>query len=409
MADAARYTFHHRQRIKKLKPGSGRHQVLFVTPNFDAGGGELVSLNIARYTDQQEFSFHALATDRWRHRWKRQFENAFENALIPENWRLSQSGMARYLDHLIRHLGIDILVFYHNAPIFRLLPHLRQTHPRLRIIDINHYVPQDFWFAFTRTYIPLIDARVCISQSIADGLHRLYRENRVEHRLAGRILRIYNGINLSELEERSRNRSIRRELALPPGKRLVLFAGRFDPVKQARRFVEIAAQAKHLPDFHFAMAGDGEEMPLVQQDIQRLQLNRRVQLLGMLPEHQLAPLLAEAEVLLVTSDSEGIPMIALEALALRTLVFSTNCGGMHELIRDGETGLLVLLEADPLRDLVQHLESLYTAPESFEPCKEAGRRAVENDFSASAMGARYTSLFKRLLQEPPEASSGTSV
>lgn len=114
---------------------------------------------------------------------------------------------------------------------------------------------------------------------------------------------------------------------------LVAFAGRLTAAKN----LGVALHAVgRLPDATLVVAGDGEE---------RAQLERlagaRVQFLGARPRDEVLGLLAAADVAVLPSAWENFPHAAVEALAMGTPVVATRVGGVPEIVRDGENGLLV--------------------------------------------------------------------
>jgi glycosyltransferase involved in cell wall biosynthesis len=395
IADAVRFPIIHRPAIARLAPVAGKHNILLVTLAFEPGGGELVALNIARHTDRERFAFHALATDRSPHRWRERFQDAFENTIVPDKWRLSPQGYERYLACLIETQQIELLLFYHNKPTFAILPRLARRFPRLRFVDIAHYVYPEDWFRDTIPSIPHLHARVAISQSIAADLRRLYAQHGLEAH-ADKIHCIYNGIEEPELS--GDGATLRERLGVGKNTRLVSYVGRFDPVKQPRRFVEVAEKLAEMEDVAFVMAGDGEEMPAVRDAAASAGLGERLVLAGMLNPDDARQLIAESSLLMITSDSEGIPMVALEAMMLGTPIVTTRCGGIDEAVKDGETGRVVELGEGAADRLAAAAREVLASPELADAYRQAARSLARQQFSAPAMGARYAELFGELLE-----------
>jgi glycosyltransferase involved in cell wall biosynthesis len=94
-------------------------------------------------------------------------------------------------------------------------------------------------------------------------------------------------------------------------------------------------------DEHFegAIVGDGPERRAVEAELRRLGLEGRVQLLG--ERSDVRQLLSTAHLFVLSSDSEGLPISVLEAMAAGLPVVASAVGGVPELVVHGETGLLV--------------------------------------------------------------------
>ena len=87
------------------------------------------------------------------------------------------------------------------------------------------------------------------------------------------------------------------------------------------------------------MVGDGPDRGDAEEEVRRAAASRsRVHFLGKIDN--VAPLLASADLFLLPSSSESFGLSALEALASGVPVIGTNAGGMPEVVRDGETGVL---------------------------------------------------------------------
>jgi glycosyltransferase involved in cell wall biosynthesis len=120
----------------------------------------------------------------------------------------------------------------------------------------------------------------------------------------------------------------------PPAPPPVLaFVGRLTAAKN----LDVAVHAvEHLPEATLLVIGDGEER-------QRLEglAGERVLFLGAQPRAEVLGLLATADVAVLPSAWENFPHAAVEALAMGTPVVATRVGGVPEIIRDGENGILV--------------------------------------------------------------------
>jgi glycosyltransferase involved in cell wall biosynthesis len=86
------------------------------------------------------------------------------------------------------------------------------------------------------------------------------------------------------------------------------------------------------------MIGDGPDRPAAEEEARMLGVADSVSFLGKLD--QIAPLLAAADLFLLPSQSESFGLSALEALASGVPVIGSNAGGLPEVVRDGETGVL---------------------------------------------------------------------
>ena len=92
------------------------------------------------------------------------------------------------------------------------------------------------------------------------------------------------------------------------------------------------------PNCRLVLAGDGEMRPIIEERILRLRLQDRVRITGWISSAQVREELLGARALVLPSFQEGLPVVIMEAMALRRPVISTYIAGIPELVVPGETG-----------------------------------------------------------------------
>jgi glycosyltransferase involved in cell wall biosynthesis len=142
------------------------------------------------------------------------------------------------------------------------------------------------------------------------------------------------------------------------------------------------------------IAGDGPDREALVAELARLGLDGAVELLG--TRADVAELLGAADVFVLSSDSEGMPMSVLEAMAAGLPVVATAVGGVPELVREAETGVLV-----PPRDteaLAAALGALVADGELRERLGEAARRRAEREFSLAEFRRAHLEVYRAALR-----------
>ena len=187
------------------------------------------------------------------------------------------------------------------------------------------------YFLMERSLIQQFDQILsCNSESI-----KLYQERYPN--ISDRISYIRNTVDNDvfyalPLEKRQqKRRAIARKLSLSEDTKFILFAGRLHPQKNPILLVR-AIQALSNPNIHLLIAGDGEMADAVQSEIYQLGLSDNISMLGSVPRSELAELHQAASVFVLTSAYEGLPLVALEALACGTPVVTTRCGDTPKLL-----------------------------------------------------------------------------
>ena len=116
------------------------------------------------------------------------------------------------------------------------------------------------------------------------------------------------------------------------------FAGRITAQKSLRVALDALASADGV---ELLLAGEGDERPALERYVVELGLEDRVRFLGPQPRERVVELFAAADASILSSSWENFPHTVVEALAVGTPVLATATGGVAEVVRDGENGLLV--------------------------------------------------------------------
>jgi glycosyltransferase involved in cell wall biosynthesis len=189
---------------------------------------------------------------------------------------------------------------------------------------------------------------------------------------------------------------IRAELGIEPGQPVVVTVGFLRKEKAYEVLIEAAAQiAPSVPGLRVLIAGGGPEQAKLQALIDDLGLSEVVTLLGI--RGDVPDLLAAADIAVCCSDFEGGPLAVMEYMGAGLPVVATRVGGLPELVRDGETGVLV-----PPRDpaaLADALAGLLEEPARREALGAAGRRLREDEYGIDSFIGRLEALYERLLSE----------
>ena len=140
-------------------------------------------------------------------------------------------------------------------------------------------------------------------------------------------------------------------------------------IDAARQLLERGEQ------FGLTFAGDGELRPDLQALIDQHKLQNNIRITGWLSSDQVRNELLSARALVLASFAEGLPVVIMEALALKRPVISTFVAGIPELVKQGQHGWLVPAgDVEALADAMQ--ECLATSPEAMERMGEAGSEIV---------------------------------
>jgi glycogen synthase len=204
---------------------------------------------------------------------------------------------------------------------------------------------------------------------------------------------IPNGIDL-ELFDRAKQVDVRKKFGLPPERPLIFFSGRMERRKGIHLCKDIAASILKRFDVAFVFAGQdlfnymsGDLLPYLNGE----KLRGSIHYLGRLDLTEVRSLLSQADIFLIPSLWENCPYSCLEAMAAGRAIVSTDQGGMPELIRDGENGLLARSE-DPA-SYIACLEQLIEDSLFRERLGIAARRTIEGSLTDTRIAQISTEYY----------------
>ncbi|HEX2994061.1 MAG TPA: glycosyltransferase family 4 protein [Anaerolineales bacterium] len=228
--------------------------------------------------------------------------------------------------------------------------------------------------------------------AVTDGLRVQSIQEGIKPEL---VATIPNGIQILPLENKDAEWSPE-DLKLPTGCTFLLSVGRLVHEKA----YEVLIQAmdlvrKEYPDALLAIAGSGVLQARLQSLIDTLQLNEKVLLLGDRPD--VADLMTHADIFVMSSRSEGMPMALLEAMGSGLPVVVTRVGGLGEVVEDGSQGVLVPAE-DPQKLAEAILELLRDSALRSRMGGNA-RRRIEENYTVERMCRQYEKVITDLYRE----------
>jgi len=192
------------------------------------------------------------------------------------------------------------------------------------------------------------------------------------------------GIDIVELERAAGSRSVQR-LGAPA----FCCVARQEPIKGVDVLIEAFASArKELPGAGLTLVGSGSAFEANRRLATRLGLGDELRFTGTVPRAE--PYLVQADVVVLPSRREGLPVAALEALGLGRPVVASAVGGTPTVVREGETGWLVPPE-DP-ESLARALVEAGIGLGEARRRGEVGRELLRREYPPEAVFDRLESI-----------------
>ena len=176
-------------------------------------------------------------------------------------------------------------------------------------------------------------------------------------------------------------------------RKVLMHISNFRPVKRVPDIIATFAEVNRKVESVLIMVGDGPDRHNAEHQARQLGVDKSVHFLGKI--ESVAPLLAAADLFLLPSNAESFGLSALEALASGTPVIGTNVGGLPEVVRDGETG--VLCGVGDVAGMSNAAIELLRDARKWEAMSRAAAADARERFAMDDVVERYESMYTQAI------------
>lgn len=237
---------------------------------------------------------------------------------------------------------------------------------------------------------PSIAYFICVSEAVRHSLQNVVKQNK-------KLKVIYSGINPARFPYQAPISYLRDEFQIPQFVHIIGNIASLVPAKDYSTFLSTAALLiRKRSDLRFLIIGEGPERKKLEELAQQLNINNYVIFAGF--RKDIESIMPSFDILLFTSQSEGLGTIVLEAMVCGVPVVATRAGGIPEMIHHLENGLL----ADP-GDATALAEAVLRLLDDKTLRKRITNRATDwvKKFEASRMAASTYWVYKEALNYNP--------
>lgn len=367
-------------------------RVLHIIPDLGIGGAERMVVHLMRYTDRATFNVSVISLFGER---ENDLITALREAHIDPVYLGKKLGpdlrMTSRLYAAVRDAQPDV-IHTHRYVLPYALPAIVSQRRAAKLHTLHSIASREgtrMQRAIQHIAFRLGVAPVAIAQKVAESVREVYG---IPPRAC-----IENGIPVEEyVQSKTAGLLWRQERGFSDADFLVVYVGRLSPEKNTELLVQAFANGPaRAGQAHLLIVGDGPSRSILQDAVDDLGVERRVHFLG--HRSDVPSVLAAADVFALSSKWEGNPLAILEAMAASKAVIATAVGGVPELIRHRDTGLLV-----PPGNVGLYAKGLVELMRDVRMRGEMGTRAAlyaQRHFSAATMARRYESLYRELLAE----------
>jgi len=227
---------------------------------------------------------------------------------------------------------------------------------------------------------------------VSESAKRFYSEKNPSVNGKSRV--IHNGIEIANFQNPYPKEEIRKSLGIAIGEQVIGIVGRLVPEKAHEDFIEaIQLLAQEKKNILGLIIGEGELSESLKKLVQQIGLEQHILFAGY--RSDLVQLYHSMDVLVLSSLREGLPLTLLEGMAAGVPVVATDVGGIKEVIKDGEDGVLVPPN-DPAA-LANAISRILDDSILRERVVSAAKEKVKNYFSVEKMVNDHELLYAEVL------------
>lgn len=359
-------------------PLKSRHGVVLFFPSSDIGGSPQVNIDLLHCIKDK----NPLVI----------FSKKPRNAGFREKYKIKGVrviDLHRYIDnkkfHFINFFFRGVLASWINGQkpaavfggetifFYKVIPHLRRSIHRVELCHLDTWLPYSIGFADE------IDLRVFSTEKLKQKVEEQYRENQMPAAYFDKLFFTDNAIDIP-VEPGPFNEELQ-----------VYFIGRGSPQKRVHLATGIAAKA-HNEELNakFNFVGAVES----QVDSSNFPYCRFFGNVG--DQQRMKQIYREADVLLMTSAFEGLPIVVMEMMAHGKPIISTAVNAIPDYVHHGENGLLIFSrdEQEIMEEGLEHIRTLVNDRLLLKRLGKAGREIAIKKFSRE----NFCNVYRKLLR-----------
>lgn len=326
--------------------------------------------------------------------------NIYHHEVTPVDYPLFEytpyeSALASKIVDVVKYSNLDLLHVHYAIP-HAIVAYLAKSILRSEGIDIpiitTLHGSDITLVGKDETFSPVVTFSINESDGITAVSRKLQEQTYQNFNITKPIEVIYNFIDFNRFHWTNKDHF--RKMIAPEGEKILVHISNFRKVKRASDVVRIFKEVyKELPT-KLLMIGDGPERPNIERLCREVGLCHEIRFLG--KQDAISEILAISDIFILPSANESFGLAALEAMACRVPVISSNVGGIPEVNIDGETGFLS--NVGDIEDMTANALRLLKNPELHETFRENAYNQARK-FDIQKILPLYEAYYKETLEK----------
>jgi L-malate glycosyltransferase len=241
-----------------------------------------------------------------------------------------------------------------------------------------------------KTYSPVVTFSMNESDVLTAVSNNLREETYKNFKIEKEIKVIYNFVDVKRFNRKPIDAF--KKIISPNGEKILLHASNFRKVKRVEDVVKVFIKVNKQIPSKLLFVGDGPERPAIEQMCRESCAHQDIRFVG--KQEQMEDILAVSDVFILPSEYESFGLAALEAMAARVPVISTNAGGLSEVNINGYCGFMS--NVGDIDDMSKNTIRLLEDPIKYQEYK-ANALEQAKKFDISSIVPEYEALYKRFV------------
>lgn len=361
--------------------------ILHMIETSGPGGAENMMIRLINNLDEDKYySIVCLLKDGWLNKTLQSY--GIETVIIPQTRSLDYQWIKSALKYLTEK-KIDLMHSHEFAMnTYSSILSVIKGIPCVSTVHGKNYYWEKFHRKLAYKFVSKVSSMVSVSDDIKNFLISKVGVNKKQ------LTVIPNGIDVYTYKNDDDKRiKFRKSIGIKQDAILLGAVGNLYPVKGHKYLIKAVAEIKpKIPEIQLLIAGRGDELSSLEQDVKSLNLTRNVHFLGF--REDIPDILNAIDIFVMPSLSEGMPLSILEAMSAERLVIASRVGGIPEVIIDSKTGYLA--ESKNSSALAKKVLTSINDTKNVTRIIHNAKQKVILDFSMQAMLSGYTLIYDKL-------------